>query len=169
MKKIKEFLLLFVPLVLLTVAPYVIFVNLRSENAFMGNAQYLRLLLNDGVFWNAVFNTYCMALIFSVLAVLCFAVLCRFIKRVKSRRVFYHVSIALASIVAFLSIYLKRVNYFGLPMGVYDPEYLISGSSPSVSVSLFDVLLALQIGVLTVLLFWLAETVILSIKSRRSV
>jgi len=160
---------LFVPLALLTIAPYVIFVNLRSENAFMGNAQYLRLLLNDGVFWNAVFNTYCIALMFSVLAVLCVAVLCRFIKRIKSRRVFYHVSIALASIVAFLSIYLKRVNYFGLPMGVYDPEYLNSGSRPTVSVSLFDVLLALQIGVLTVLLFWLAETVILSIKSGKSV
>ena len=169
MKKIKEFLLLFVPFALLTVVPYILFVNLRGENAFMGNAQYLRLLLNDGIFWNAVFNTYCIALIFSVLAVLCVAVLCRFIKRIKSRKIFYPVSIALASIVAFLSIYLKRVNYFGLPMGVYDPEYLISGSRPPVSVSFFDVLLALQIGVLTVLLFWLAETVIFSVKSRKSV
>ena len=169
MKKIKEFLLLFVPVVLLTVAPYVIFVNLRSENAFMGNAQYLRLLLNDSIFWNALINTYFNALIFSVLAVLCVVVLCRFIKRIKSRKVFYPVSIALASVVAFLSIYFNKANYFGLPMGVYDPEYLISASRPPVSVSLFDVLLALQIGTLTVLLFWLAETVIFSVKSRKSV
>lgn len=169
MKKIKEFLLLFVPFALLTVVPIVIFVTRQGENAFLGNAQYLRLFLNDGIFWNAVFNTYCMALIFSVLAVSCFAVLCHFIKYVKSRKIFYPVSIILASAVAFLNVYLNKANYFGLPMGVYDPKYLISGSRPTVSVSFFDVLLALQIGTLTVLLFWLAETVIFSVKSRKSV
>ncbi len=168
MKKIKEFLLLFVSLILLTFAPFVIFITRRGENSFMGNAHYLRLFLNDGVFWNSIFNTYCKALIFSVLAVACVALSCRFIKYVKSRKFFYPVSIILASIVAFLSIYFNRVNYFGLPMGVYDPQYLISGSQPPVSVSLYDVLLALQIGLLTVLLFWIAETIIFSIKNRKA-
>ena len=168
MKKFKEFLLLFVPLIVLTVLPIILFIANQTENSFIGNAQYLKLFLNDGIFWNAIINTYYRAIIFSVLAVVCVALLCHFIKYIKSRKVFYPVSVVLASVISFISTYMNRINYFGLPMGVYDPQYLISNSPPPISVTIYDVLVALQIGFLTAFLFWLVEIFILFIKNRKS-
>jgi len=167
MKKSKEFLLLFVPLIVLTVLPIILFVANQTENSFIGNAQYLKLFLNDGIFWNAIFNTYYSAMIFSVLAVVCVALLCHFIRYIKSRKVFYPVSVVLASVISFLSTYMNRVHYFGLPIGVYSTQYLISNSYPPVAVTIYDILLALQIGFLTTFLFWLVETFILFIKNRK--
>ena len=169
MKKFKEFLLLFVPLIVLTILPIILFVTNQTENSFIGNAQYLKLFLNDSIFWNAIFNTYYKAIIFSALAVVCVALLCHFIKYIKSRKVFYPVSVVLASVISFLSTYMNRVNYFGLPMGVYDPQYLISNSPPPFSVTIYDILLALQVGFLTTFLVWLVEIFILFIKSRKSI
>ena len=169
MKKFKEFLLLFVPLVVLTILPIILFVANQTENSFIGNAQYLKLFLNDSIFWNAIFNTYYKAIIFSALAVVCVALLCHFIKYIKSRKVFYPVSVVLASVISFSSTYMNRVNYFGLPMGVYDPQYLISNSPPPISITIYDILLALQIGFLTTFLVWLVETFIMFIKSRKSI
>ena len=168
MKKIKEFLLLFVPLIVLTILPIILFVTNQTENSFIGNAQYLKLFLNDSIFGNAIFNTYYKAIIFSALAVVCVALLCHFIKYIKSRKVFYPVSVVLASVISFLSTYMNRVNYFGLPMGVYDPQYLISNSPPSISISIYDVLLALQIGFLITFIFWLLELLVLFIKKKKS-
>ena len=168
MKKFKEFLLLFVPLIVLTILPIILFVTNQTENSFIGNAQYLKLFLNDSIFWNAIFNTYYKAIIFSALAVVCVALLCHFIKYIKSRKVFYPVSVVLASVVSFLSTYMNRVNYFGAPMGVYTTQYMISNSPPPVSVTIYDILLALQIGFLTTFLFWLVEIFILFIKDRKS-
>ena len=168
MKKLKEFLLLFVPLIVLTVLPIILFVANQTENSFIGNAQYLKLFLNDGIFWNAIFNTYYRAIIFSVLAVVCVALLCHFIRYIKLRKVFYPVSVVLASLISFLSTYMNSVNYFGLPIGVYDPQYLISNSPTPISVTIYDILLALQIGFLTTFLFWLVEKFVLFIKSGKS-
>ena len=161
---------MFVPLIVLTILPIILFVTNQTENSFIGNAQYLKLFLNDSnFFWNAIFNTYYKAIIFSALAVVCVALLCHFIKYIKSRKVFYPVSVVLASVISFLSTYMNRVNYFGLPMGVYDPQYLISNSPPPISVTIYDILLALQIGFLTTFLVWLVETFIMFIKSRKSI
>ena len=169
MKKFKEFLLLFVPLIVLTILPIILFVTNQTENSFIGNAQYLKLFLNDSIFWNAIFNTYYKAIIFSALAVVCVALLCHFIKYIKSRKVFYPVSVVLASVISFLSTYMNRVNYFGLPMGVYDPQYLITNTSPHISISVYDIFLALQIGFLTIFLFWLVELLISFIKKKNSI
>ena len=170
MKKFKEFLLLFVPLIVLTILPIILFVTNQTENSFIGNAQYLKLFLNDSIFfWNAIFNMYYKAIIFFALAGVCVALLCHFIKYIKSRKVFYPVSVVLASVISFFSTYMNRVNYFGLPMGVYDPQYLISNSPPPFSVTIYDISLALQIGFLTTFLVWLVEIFILFIKSRKSI
>ena len=168
MKKFKEFLLLFVPFIVLTILPIIIFVINQNENAFVSNEHYLRLLLNDSIFWNAIFNTYYKAIIFSALAVVCVALLCHFIKYIKSRKVFYPVSVVCASVVAFLSTYFNRVNYFGLPMGIYDPQYLVSDTAPKISISIYDIILAMQIGFLTTFLFWLGELLVLLIKKKKS-
>ena len=168
MKKLKEFLFLFVPTIVFAVAPVIIFITSQNKNAFIGNEHYLRLLLNDGLFKTVIFNTYFYPFIFSLSIVLIFALLCHFIKYIKSRKVFYLVSVVLASVVSFISTYMNRVNYFSLPMGVYDPQYLISNSPPSISISIYDVLLALQIGFLTTFLFWLLELLVLFIKKKKS-
>ena len=168
MKKFKEFLLLFVPFIVFTILPIIIFVTNLNINAFVSYEHYLRLFLNDGIFWDAIFNTYYKAIIFSALAVACVALLCHFIKYIKSRKVFYPVSVVLASVVSFLSTYMNRVNYFGAPMWVYNTQSLISNSPSPVSVTIYDILLALQISFLITFLFWLVETFISFIKNRKS-
>ena len=167
MKKIKEFLFLFVPLIVFTVLPIILFVT--NKNAFVSNEHYLRLLLNDSIFKTAIFNTYCYPFVFSLFTTIFVALLCHFIKLIKSRKVFYPVSVVLASVVAFFSIYLNRANYFGLPMGVYDPQYLITNTPPHISISVYDIFLALQIGFLTIFLFWLVELLISFIKKKNSI
>ncbi len=168
MKKFKEFLFLFVPLIVATILPIIIFVTNQIENAFMGNEQYLRLFSNDGIFWNAIVNTYSRAIALSVFVVLFIALLCRFIKYLKSRKVFYIFSVISSTVISFFSVYLNRTNYFGLPMGVYDPQYLVSNTPPTISISVYDVLLAIQIGFLIAFLFWLLELLGLFIKKNKS-
>ena len=169
MKKFKEFLLLFVPFLVFTISPIIIFVTNLNINGFVSYEHYLRLFLNDGIFWNVIFNTYYKAIIFSALAIVCVALLCHLIKYIKSRKVFYPVSVVLASVISFLSTYMNRVNYFGLPTGVYDPQYLISNSPQPISISIYDVLLALQVGFLITFIFWLLELLVLFIKKKKSI
>ena len=168
MKRFKEFLFLFIPLIVSTILPVIIFVTNQTKNAFVSNAQYLRLFLEDVFFWNAIVNTYFRAIILSALVVIVIALLCHFVKCLRSRKVFYPVSVVLTSVVSFLSTYMNRVNYFGAPMWAYNTQSLISNSPPPVSVTIYDILLALQISFLTTFLFWLVETFILFIKNRKS-
>lgn len=157
MKKFKELLFLFVPLIVFTILPIVIFIVSKTENASF------KLFLKDGMFWNAVVNIYCKAIVFSALAVICIALLCHLIK---SRKVFYLVSTISASVVSFFSVYTLRTDYFGLPMDVYNPQSLVSDSPPPVSFSVYDLLLAFQIGFLITFLFWLLELLVLFIKNK---
>ena len=168
MKKLKEFLFLLVPTIVFAIAPVIIFITSQNKNAFIGSEHYLRLLLNDDLFKTLIFNTYFYPFIFSLSIVLIFALLCHFIKYIKSRKIFFSVSVVLASVIAFFSIYLNKANYFGTPMGVYDPQYLISNSPPSISISIYDVLLALLIGFLITFIFWLLELLVLFIKKKKS-
>ena len=168
MKKLKEFLLLFVPLIICTVLPVVMFVSKQNVNAFVSNAHYLRMFLNDSTFKIALFNTYCYPFIFSLLSVVFVALLCYFIKYIKSRKIFYPASVILSSVVAFFCTYIDEINYFGLPMYVYyDPQYLVSKSPFYIPIT-YNILLGLQIGLLTTFLFWLVETLISFIDNRKS-
>ncbi len=168
MKKLKEFLLLLIPLIILTVLPIVLFVSKQTGTAFVSNSQYLKFILNDGLFWDALFNTYFVPAIISLVVILIFALLCHFIVFLKKRKIFYSVSVSLASIVSVFSIYTNRIAYFGLSMDVYDPQYLVSNSPPPMSISIYDILLAVQIGFLTTFLFWLLESFVLFIKKKKS-
>lgn len=141
MKKFREFLFLFVPLIVFTVLPVIIFIGNQTTISFASNNQYLKLFFKDSVFWVAILNTYYKPIVFSAFAVICFAVLCHFVKFIKSRKVFFSVSIALAGIVSFLVLN---------------------------SVSIYAILFSLQIGFLTTFLFWLVETIFLFIKTKKS-
>ena len=169
MKKFREFMLLFVPFVVLTVLPVVVFITRGTDSAFLSNEQYLRLLLKDGLFWSAIFNTYCIAMVFSVFTGICAALACHFIKPIKSRKVFYPVSIILASIASFCCIYTNQVTYLGLPEEMYNTQSILTNTPPSISVSIsiYDILLSLQLGFFATLLFWLLEMLIVFIKTRR--
>lgn len=164
MKKLKEFLLLFLPLILLIGLPIVIFSFSQSGNAFISNSEYLRLFLKDGIFWDSIFYTYRNSLIYSGIAVLICVFLCHFIKPLKKRKIFYPAGVIVASVVAFITLLVSKTSYFGLPMGVYDPEYLVSNTAPKVSVSVYDVFMALQVGFFVVLLVWILETVFVFVK-----
>ncbi len=87
-------------------------------------------------------------IVFSALAVLCVAVLFRFKNIIKSRKIFYVVGIIAVIAVSFFTVYTDKTNYFGLPMGVYDAQYIVSGSLPDVPFSVYDLLFALQSGFL---------------------
>lgn len=167
MKKLKEFLLLFVPLLTFIALPVILFVTKRTENAFMSNAHYFKLLVNDAIFVKVIFNIYCRAIAFSFVAVACVALLCHVVKYIRSRMIFYPAAVIAASTVALFDICKDKVAYFGLPMGVYDPQYLLTNSPPPISVSASDIFLALQIGFLTTFLFWLLELLIVWIKTQR--
>ena len=169
MKKFKEFLLLFVPVIVFTILPIIIFVSNLNINAFVSYEHYLRLFLNDSVFKTAIFNTYCYPIIFSLFAVVFVALLCHLIKNIQSRKVFYPVSVVFASVVAFFSTYLMKVIYFGLPMDVYSTQYIITNTPPNISISIYEILLALQIGFLVTFLFWLVELLILFVKKKNSI
>jgi len=171
MKKLKEFLILFVSFIVLTVLPVVIFVTTPTENAFLSNKQYLRLLLNDDLFLTALFNTYYKMIIFSVFAVLCVALLCRFIKHLKSRKVFYPAGIILASAASVFSMYMDKIRYLGLLAEEYNTQTILMNKPPalSISFSIYDILRALQVGFFVMLLFWLLETFAGFIKTRRSI
>ena len=169
MKKVKEFLLLFVPLIALTVLPIVLFVSNHTSDEFVSNSQYLKLFLNDGLFLNSLLNTYFVPAIISLVVVLIFALLCHFIVFLKKRKIFYPVGGMLSSLVSLGLLIINKTNYFGLPMGVYDPQYLVSNSPQSISISFYDALLAVQIGFLTTLIFWLIELLVIFIKKKKTV
>lgn len=171
MKKFKEFLFFIIPLIVLTVLPIVLFVTNQGENAFIGNMQYLKLFLNDSTFAYAVFNTYRKPALFSTVAVLILVALKYFsiLKFLKNRKIFYFLNIALASVVSFLVLLVDKMNFFGSSMGVYDPNYIITHSPPTVSISVFDIVLALQIGIFITFVFWLIELIINFIKNKKTV
>lgn len=157
MKKFKEFLLLFVPLIILMIFPIVWFVTRKSSFPdFVGNWHYLELAFKDKIFWETTLCTYSKLIIFSILAVIAVALLCRFIKRLQSRKVFYPFSIVLASVFSCVGLYIDQVN-------------VAKDSILPVSLSIYEIISALQAAFFTVLLFWLFEMLFLFIKNRKSV
>ncbi len=146
MKKRIEFLLLFVPLMLLILLPAVLFFATKGNNGFIGPLQYLRLFLNDSTFWKALFNTYSLAFILSVAIVLVLAFLRRFMEFLKKRRWFYGMSLALGSVASFFAIWIQRIlmNH-------------ANGITATLLPTVYEIIMGMQVGFLTVLVFWLIE------------
>ena len=81
MKKLKEFFVLFILFVFFTILPIILFVCNNSDSpAFLSNSHYLKLFLNDGIFWRYLINTYVVTLLYSLLAVSIYCLLCHFVK-----------------------------------------------------------------------------------------
>ena len=144
----------------------------QGDVAFIGNLEYLKLFLNSGIFWAAIYNTYGGALGLSFI-VIALSTLVRHLLKVrtfKSFKFYTPFNIALSGVVAFVWLLMNKVRLFGLPMGVYDPNTLVSPTAPSVtaSVSVIEVLIALQIAVFTAFVFWLVELLIGFIKSKKT-
>ncbi len=146
MKKRIEFLLLFAPLIILILLPIIPFFIPSKTPTFMGPLNYLRLFLNDSLFWRAFFNTYCFAFIFSVAMVLILALLRRFMAFFKKRRWFYGMGLALGSVASFLTI------------GIHNNMNQANGITPTWVPTIYEIIMGLQVGFLIMLLYWIAET-----------
>lgn len=169
MRKWQELIIFIVLLVFLIALPLVLLITPEPEGVtFIGNREYLRLLVNDGVFWQVIRSTYGKPLLFSILLCLVPALIKYLAKfKVMSNFFVYHGMLTLiGSITSFVFVMIAEIAYFGLPMGVYSASYLVTGTPPAVSASVIDVLIALQIGVAVSFLFWLAESVISLIKNK---
>ncbi len=144
MKKFKEALLFIISLVLLIFGPLLWFVLYKPKGqiAFMSNWNYLKLLVKDEVFFRLILNTYAIPILvsFIVLLVLFFAK-----KRLVAKRgVFYPVCVAISSLISF--IYLVIFYKHAYP--------------PPFTVSVYDGIISLQVGMLVTFVIWIIETII---------
>ena len=167
MKRLKDFLILFIPFVVFTALPVAVFVTSTGDNAIIGNSHYMSLFLKDGLLWGALANTYIRALIFAVVYGITVAALCAFIRALRSRKIFYCACISGAGVIAFVCIFFSRKTLFGMPMGVYDPNYLINHTPTKTPISIWDILIALQIAFLTALLFFFAEIIYRALRKKK--
>lgn len=156
MKKTKEFLLLFIPLIVLTLVAVITFV---ADNT------HLKTFLYNPAFKMAVLGAYFGALILCVAVVLIIALLLRLIKPIRNRKMVYPVSIIVSSVTAFLSLFVNMSNIFGFPVVTYQPNTLINNVT-LVSVSVYEIVLALQISFLIAFLAWLIEQLFYLYKKR---
>ncbi len=146
MKKRIEFLLLFIPLIILILLPIIPFFMPSKYPTFFGPLQYLRLFLNDSIFWKAIFNTYGLCFIISIAIVLILVLLRRFMEFPKKRRWFYGMSLALGSVASFFTIWIQRIlmNH-------------ANGITATLLPTVYEIIMGMQVGFLTVLVFWLIE------------
>ena len=169
MKKYKEFLLLFLPFLVLTVLPIVIFLTVKTDGVvFVGNAQYFKLMMKDPIMKKGLLYTYFSGAIYAVCPIIILALLKIFIKPMK-RKLAYFIGLPVSAVAAFLALWLKSIRYVGLPIDFYYDTHSIVATSPppiTASISVDKVFIALQIAFLLMLLYWSVETVVLKIKSR---
>ena len=154
MKRVKELLWFVIPLVLLGVLP-ILYVILWMDTGFVSGGQYLRLLLEDEIFYRALLETYLKPLAFSILFVGVFA----FVQhKITIKPTIYRLSsMAVGCVVAFGGTLLFRTITHSLLSTPYFQSH-----TPAVT----DVILCLQIGILAAFVVWLAEWIAESIKKR---
>lgn len=169
MKKFKEFLLLFLPLLVLTALPIIIFLTVKTGDiSFVGNVQYFKLMLQDPIMKKALLYTYFSGVIYAVCPIIILALLKIFIKPMK-RKLIYFIGLPLSAISAFLALWLKSIRYVGLPIDFYYDTHSIVATSPppiTISISIDKVFIALQTAFLLMLIYWIIETIVLKIKNR---
>lgn len=170
MKKIKE-LLIFIALLITPIL--MIFVALGIGNlispspSFIGFNNYIRLFLNDKTFLSVLFNTFAMQIIISfivsaVLAVITFLLR----KKIKAPRlIFYIGSISLGTVA---SLARNVVLFLNTPNQVPDSLANALNYKPSIfdAISLQNIFVALYVGIITALVFWILELIVTLFKKR---
>lgn len=164
MKKIKE-LLIFIALLIAPVL--LLFVVLGIGNlispspSFIGFDNYIRLFLNDKTFLTALFNTFAGQIMISfivsaVLVVIVFLLR----KKIKAPRlIFYIGSISLGTVA---SLARNVVLFLNTPNQVLDSLANALNYKPSIfdAISLQSIFVALYVGIITALIFWILELII---------
>ena len=139
MKKLKEFLIFIISLAVLIAGPllWFVFYNQNDQISFISNWNYLKLFVKDGSLFNAVFNSYLLpALIsFSVLLILLFVI--------KNRKLLYPVCIVSSMLIAFI----YNVIFYEI---AYQQMYVVT---------VYDVIIFLQVAVFTTFIIWLIELI----------
>lgn len=165
MKKAKQLLWFIIPTVYIWFS--IIFTAISVKNntpKFLGLTNYYRLLLNDAVFFKALFNTF---LLPALIALLCCAALYTAMRLINRKynikyinAVFYAVVSALTTACMFFRI--KRV--FAYPANTYLAAVLQAEPKGS-NFNLF--LLCLQAAVLLCFIFWCIDLVSEKINGRK--
>lgn len=165
MKKVKEALFFVIPLIGITTLTFILFCLRRQLGGavFGGRLYYFELLLQDTTFWPALGNTYVKPLLVALGAILVVTVL-RFFVRSKTWKRFL--------VCQFVNILLGSASAFGYflimlrgSIGMFASAYSAVESTQSTllsllqSVTVFDVITALQVGVFAAFLFWAAQSV----------
>lgn len=172
MKKWKECLFFVVPLVVLIAIPIVICLFAVSQEidmyvfapAPLNYWNYLKLFLDDDLFWRAFFNTYGKAMLFSFL--LSFAAIAAFtlirysvkIPLLNRARVYHPVHVALGIVISFAVSPVNKIRLLGVQT---DPFLEV--------ISSFEVIFTLQVAVFAAFVFWLIELTVARIRSRKAV
>lgn len=175
MKRVKELLWFVIPLVLLGVLPvlYVLWLLPGTGLAgFVSGEQYLRLLLDDEPFYHALALMYGKPLLFSTLAVAAFALVRHLLKRnmTMSPLVYRLCSMAIGCITAFVSTLAFRA-IAEAAMAVQSGTVLEPAAQTVLDaifetypvwsiVTVADVILCLQIGILAALAIRLVEWIV---------
>jgi len=171
LKKFKQALFFIIPLVVLTVLPVVIFAFTQHDAFLIGNMYCLKLLFGDSIFWVAVFNTYGKAFLFSFIAVLVFTVIRLLVKcgPLNNIKIYHLINAALASIISFAILLVEKIKWFGWETGEYDGHSLLV-TTPTIRlpITVFEVIAALQMGVLIAFVFWLIELLVRFVKRKKA-
>ncbi len=168
MKKIKEFLLLFLPFLVFTALPIIVFLTAKDGGIyFIGNSYYLKLMLQDPLMRKMLFYTFGIGSLYAAIPIIILAILRTFIKPMK-RKLVYFIGLPTATVTAFLALWVENSRSFGVPVGIYDPHYLVDSVLPPItaSISIYHVFFAVQTAFLLMLIYWIIETAVLKIKNR---
>lgn len=144
MKKLKEALIFIISILVLMVVPILMFVLAQSKDQviFISNWNYLKLLFQDELFFKGVINTYVPMLCVSFAVALVLFFVRKYI--LKTRKIFFPVCIASSSAAAFICNVILFIK-------AYPPPYMFT---------VYEVIMALQVGLIATFLVWIIELVI---------
>ncbi len=151
MKKLKEALVFIISILVLVLGPIVWYATVKPKDqiVFVSNWNYIKMLIQDEIFFKVLINTYTIPICISFAVSLTLFLVHLFVKKgdFTKRRVFYPICLASASASAFVCIVMIVKN---LP-----------------AFSVYNYLLSLQVGFLVTFLIWLIELIAKPLLVRR--
>ena len=164
MKKAKELLLflavLVIPLVLFILVSVLTADVISDKPNFVGFDNYIRLFLNDKMFWKALLNTILPTAMVSFLSVSVFAFI--FGKKIKVPRwVFYLGSVIIGGLSTLI-----YTSYLGIMFSLTISNLYAAYLADAEAIT-SNVCFSLYVGIFTAFLFWILESIVDIIKKFR--
>lgn len=166
MKRIKELLWFVIPIVGFSIAMLLLWLFPATNESFSppkfaGQGYYLKLLLSDPIFLKGLANTYGLSMLCGLAGIAIFTLITLLLKsKVRiTRPLYYAVSGIIGSIGASIFIFCTVVMYRASRIVAVGIGYAVEYPSIFESITLYDILMALQCGVLAVFVVWIVEMV----------